>query len=455
METTYLGAWLAGLVSFLSPCVLPLVPGYISMLSGFGVDQLRKGEGARGTLLWSATCFVVGFSSVFVAMGAGATTLGKFLQSNRGALAPIAGAVIILFGLHLVGWLVKIPIRVGLITGALMVAAGVILKLTPAISSPIRPRELFAGSIIFLAGPYLSGLLTRDIHLRNVGGQPGMIGAFLLGFAFALGWTPCIGPILGAVLLIAGAQDTALKGVLLLLSYSAGLAIPFMLTALGVGQFMNFYQKFRKHLHTVEVVGGVLLLFLGALVFTNRATWLAGKFSFVATATDSVTARSAQPVAAVKKLSTAGMAMAPDLEMKDLNGVRVNLKDYAGKVVLVNFWATWCDPCRAEIPWLIDLRNKYNKDGFEILGVAMDEEGKSAVQPFLDKERFDVNGQKVPIQYPILIGDGDLVDKFMEGHGGIIGMPTSVLISRDGKWVHQTIGPVDPEQLERDILGLL
>jgi len=281
MEITYLGALVAGLISFLSPCVLPLVPGYISMLSGIGVDRLRKGEGAQGTLLWSALCFVVGFSTVFVSLGAGATTVGGFLRANRGALAPVAGAIIVLFGLHLVGVLVKIPIRAGLIVGAVMVAAGLALKYGPAMDLAVRPRDLFAGSMIFLAGPYLSGLLTRDVHLRNVGGQPGMVGAFLLGFAFAFGWTPCIGPILGSVLLIAGAQETKMQGVMLLLAYSAGLAVPFLLTALGVSRFMDFYQRFRKHLHAVEVLSGVLLLAVGSLIFTNHFTWLSGKLGFL------------------------------------------------------------------------------------------------------------------------------------------------------------------------------
>jgi len=281
MDITYFGAFVAGLISFLSPCVLPLVPGYISMLSGIGVDRLRKGEGAQATLLWSAVCFVVGFSTVFVSLGAGATTVGQFLRANRSAMAPVAGAVILLFGLHLVGLLVKIPIRVGLIVGALFVAAGIALLFLPAITARVRPIDLFSLSGIFLAGPYLSGWLTRDVHMRNVGGQPGMLGAFLLGFAFAFGWTPCIGPILGAVLVIAGTKDTALQGVLLLLTYSAGLAIPFLLTALGVSRFMDFYQRFRKHLHAVEVLSGVLLLVVGSLVFTNRFTWLSGKLAFL------------------------------------------------------------------------------------------------------------------------------------------------------------------------------
>ena len=280
-QATYLGALVAGLVSFLSPCVLPLVPGYISMLSGIGVDQLKRGEGARRTLLTSAVCFVIGFSVVFIGLGAGATTVGQFLRTHKTSLAPLAGAIIVLFGLHLVGWLVKIPVRQGIIAGVLLVGGGLAVWARPGLLGAARPIELFSVSLVFLFGPYLSGWLNRDLHLRNVGGRPGMVGAFLLGFAFAFGWTPCIGPILGAVLLIAGAQETAWQGVLLLVAYSAGLAIPFLLTALGVSQFMNFYQRFRKHLHAVEVFSGVLLLVVGSLVFTNHFIWLSGKLGFL------------------------------------------------------------------------------------------------------------------------------------------------------------------------------
>ncbi|HUJ41401.1 MAG TPA: TlpA disulfide reductase family protein [Candidatus Acidoferrales bacterium] len=159
--------------------------------------------------------------------------------------------------------------------------------------------------------------------------------------------------------------------------------------------------------------------------------------------------------APVSKLSTASMKPVPDLSLKDLAGKQVDLKDFRGKVVLVNFWATWCDPCRAEIPSLIELQKKYGAQGFQVLGVAMDDEGLKVVQPFVEKERFDVGGQKLAMNYPILIGDADEADKFLGGIGGIVGLPTSVLVSRDGKRVKNTIGPVDPDQLERQIQSLL
>jgi thiol-disulfide isomerase/thioredoxin len=165
--------------------------------------------------------------------------------------------------------------------------------------------------------------------------------------------------------------------------------------------------------------------------------------------------RQSQAAAPVARINTDSMKLAPELELKDLADKNVSLAGYRGKVVFVNFWATWCDPCRGEIPELIELRDKYKDQGFEVLGVAMDDEGKSVVQPFVEKERFDVNGAKLPMDYPILIGKEDAADKFLGGIGGIVGLPTSVLISRDGKRVKTVIGPVDRGKLERDIQGLL
>lgn len=274
----------AGLLSFLSPCVLPLVPGYVSMLSGIGVEQLKEGEGSGAKLFSTALAFVFGFSIVFITFGATASAVGSFLLRNRALLAPIAGALIVLFGLHLIGWLAKISVKVGLIIAGALIVAGIILNLEHDATLAV---QLYAVSLIFLLGPTLTRWLNRDLHLRNVGGnsgsssQPGIISGFLMGFAFAFGWTPCIGPIIGGVLLIASTRNTVGEGVMLLALYSAGLAVPFLLFALGIGRFLKFYQRFRKYLHAVEVGSGVLLLLIGALIFFNHLTWLSGKLSFL------------------------------------------------------------------------------------------------------------------------------------------------------------------------------
>ena len=507
-DVSLAAAFLAGLVSFLSPCVLPLVPGYISMLSGVGMEQLRGGEVPSSRLLASAFSFVAGLSVVFITLGASASALGQLLKENRNTLTPIAGALVLLFGLQLLGVLVKLSTRVGIILGALLVAAG--------ITSILLHRPLFAGlgalhffslSLIGFFGPSLARWLNRDVHLRTSVAQPSTWSAFLLGGAFAFGWSPCLGPIVGVVLGLAGASGTVALGVLLLAVYSAGLAVPFILTALEMSRFLKFYQSFRKYLHAVEVFSGALLLLIGALVFMNKMTWLAAKLSFL----NSVTGWLERPLTGVShgpvfwllvgltllgivalavvrygevfrsmqgrktafvlltvlvliigtyyadkytrpktnmSLNTVAAAEgqpAPDVTFKDLDGKDVSLAQYRGKVVLVNFWATWCEPCQIEIPWLIEMQQKYGPKGFTILGVDVDDEGKGVVAHFVEKERFDVNGQKLPFNYPIFTGNDAVADKF----GGLLGYPTSFLISKDGRQIKKIQGLISYEEITK------
>jgi cytochrome c-type biogenesis protein len=235
MESVSLvAAFTAGLVSFLSPCVLPLVPGYISLISGASMDQLKSSnnEEMLRRVLGHSLLFILGFSVVFISLGASATWLGQALLSRMTILYKIAGIVIIIFGLHLTG----------------------ILKI---------------------------GLLYRDARFHSAGKPATATGAFLIGLAFAFGWTPCIGPILAVILGLAASQQTVWQGVFLLALYSAGLAVPFLLTSLGVNRFMGFYQRFRTHLHQVEVFSGIILIVLGAMIFSNQFTRLAGYLSFL------------------------------------------------------------------------------------------------------------------------------------------------------------------------------
>ncbi len=227
-----LAAFVAGLLSFLSPCVLPLVPGYVSLISGTGAESIAQERRASRAVLINSITFILGFSIVFILLGAGATALGQVVGRFRRDLTFIAGIVIIIFGLHLTG-LFKI-------------------------------KALYA-----------------DKRMHDVKGGSSPLGAFVVGFAFAFGWTPCIGPILAGILTLAAAEETVTKGMVLLAIYSAGLAVPFLLTSLGVDRFLAFYGRFRRHLHAVEVVSGVLLIVLGALVLTGRFTVLSGYLSFL------------------------------------------------------------------------------------------------------------------------------------------------------------------------------
>ena len=185
------------------------------------------------------------------------------------------------------------------------------------------------------------------------------------------------------------------------------------------------------------LVVGIVILLVAAVYLIDRGTRGAAR-----PAVGSPASASAKPVENTP---------APDVTMKDLSGKNVSLLDFRGKVVLVNFWATWCGPCRFEIPSLIEFQQKYADRGFVVLGVAMDDEGKSVVEPYITKERFDVAGQQAAINYPILLGNDAIAEKF----GGIIGIPTSFLISRDGKVVKQIIGQVDHDNLAAEIESLL
>ena len=510
-DVSLAGAFLAGLISFLSPCVLPLVPGYISMLSGVGMDQLREGKTPSSQLLASAVAFVSGLSVVFIALGASASAVGELLKEHRNSLTPIAGALVLLFGLHLLGVLAKLNARSGAILGALLAAFGVVSLFSHApLFAHFGAVHFFSLSLIGFSGPFITRWLNRDVHLRSSGAQPGVWSAFFLGFAFAFGWSPCLGPIVGAVLSLAAASGTVARGVLLLAVYSAGLSVPFIVTALEMGRFLKFYQSFRKYLHWVELFSGGLLVFVGGLVFLNKLAWLTAKLAFLNAFTQvlerpfdtaahglvfwllvALTFLAAAIFAVLRyrevfssmprmktllvigtvlflivvtifadratRVSGAGRSPRPDanvagkpepeLKLKDINGQDVSLADYKGKVVFVNFWATWCDPCRVEIPWLIAMQSKYASKGFTIVGIAMDEEGKSVVAPFLERERFDVGGQQLPMSYPILLGTDEASDKF----GGILGYPTSFLISRDGKIVTKFQGLKSEDELAKAI----
>ncbi|HVB55566.1 MAG TPA: TlpA disulfide reductase family protein [Candidatus Acidoferrales bacterium] len=152
-----------------------------------------------------------------------------------------------------------------------------------------------------------------------------------------------------------------------------------------------------------------------------------------------------------KTAESVGASSMESIPIKDLQDHDVTLTDYKGKVVLVNFWATWCEPCQIEIPWMMEFQTKYGPRGFTILGVSMDEEGKKAVAPFLEKSRFDLDGQKQAMNYPILLGNDAIAAKF----GGILGLPTSMLISRDGRKIKTITGLVDHDDLAKAIEGLL
>jgi cytochrome c-type biogenesis protein len=231
-NVTLFAAFLAGVLSFVSPCVLPLIPGYLSFVSGVTLDEMRGGAvvgtspGTRRKTVISSIAFVLGFSLVFISLGASATALGGFLMERLTLLGKVAGVIIILFGLHMMG----------------------VLRI---------------------------GWLYSEKRMQTSRKPAGFFGAMVVGIAFAFGWTPCIGPILAAILAVAGTQESVADGVKLLAVYSAGLGVPFIATSLAINKFFAASARIRRHYHTIEVVSGVLLVCVGVLIFTNRFTIIA------------------------------------------------------------------------------------------------------------------------------------------------------------------------------------
>lgn len=241
LDVTFTSALIAGLISFVSPCVLPIVPPYLAYIAGVSFSELTADEPSTNTskkVIGSAVLFVLGFTTVFVLLGASASIIGKSVAQYFDVLAIVAGIVIIIMGLHFLGLL-----RIG--------------------------------------------LLFKDARIQTNKKPTSIWSAYLIGLAFAFGWTPCVGPVLAAILFVAGSEDTVLQGALLLATYSMGIGIPFILAAVFARQFLGWANRFRKHLGTVEKVMGGMLVLTGILFLTGAmpviAYWFLETFPKFAT----------------------------------------------------------------------------------------------------------------------------------------------------------------------------
>jgi len=392
-------AFLAGLISFLSPCVLPLVPGYISLMSGVSIDRLKDGRSkssALSAVILNSLAFNAGLSIVFLALGATAGWAGSAVLSNPWVRIA-GGLVIIAFGLHLIG----------------------LLKITA---------------------------LYRDTRKFSDEKPRGMLGSLTLGLAFAAGWTPCIGPILGGIIGLAATSGGWKGGLVLSAFYSAGLALPFLVTGLAINQFIGFYAKFRQHLHKVEVFSGIVLIMIGLLVASGYSTLLAS--SKPAALLPNFEGLIKAPPASSSGGNSANRVAnsfqpAPDVEFQTLDGKTVRLADLRGRVVLLNFWATWCRPCHAEIPEFNAMQRDLKSEGLEVVGVSTSPTDSVDVIKEFQKD--------VSQEYTVLRGAEVLGQTFGNGPG----LPVTHIIDREGRLREKFIGPRDRAAFESIIKPLL
>ncbi len=378
-------AFAAGLLSCASACVLPLLPAYVGYLGGVVVDHDGGPRASSLKVIGRAALFVAGFGSAFVAMGALAGLVGASVLAYRPLLAHVAGAVLVVMGIALLGgvpWL-------------------------------MRERRL-----------HFAHRLPRTPWA-----------AYLIGLAFAVGWTPCVGPILAAVLLAAANRATAAQGALLLAAYALGMGLPFLAAAAFLSPVTRLIGRVRGAYPILSGAAAVLLIAMGVLTLTDQLTLLNPYFPAFGAA--------ASADSSLGGLSVAGPDQQlnrpePAMTVRDLNGSLLNLSSLRGHPVVVNFWATWCDPCRAELPVLSEAARNHSNQGVTLVAIDY-KESPQAVRQFWS----DLGLAGVPYIDPA----GEAASSFGVGlHTG--GLPVTVFIDSQGVVRSYVLGQVDAARAE-------
>ena len=408
-DISTIAVFLQGLFSFFSPCVLPLLPVYFGYLSGGTAE--RNADGSlhfeRGRVMINTLFFVLGISSAFFLLGLGASSAGSALIKHQKAITCAGGVLMILFGLYQSGLL---------------------------------------GEWGFLAKEW-----RLPFRFETMAASPVM--AFVFGFVFSFAWTPCVGPMFSSVLILAAAEPE--KGMVMILFYTLGFVIPFLLLGLFSETVLNLVKKHKGVMAFTVKASGVLMIVLGLLLFS-------GKLDGTGTAapqqsatqntqqTDDATQKDTQTQNAAQRENQAQHAVAAiPFTLKDQYGKKHTLNDYKGKIIFLNFWATWCPPCRAEMP---DIQKLYErspregKDSVIVLGVAVpklgSEKDEAGIKAFMEKNGYS---------YPVLMDKGG---KLFEAYG-IRAIPTTCLIDRRGNVIGRVQGALSAENLEKVIQQVL
>ncbi|SCI84060.1 Thiol-disulfide oxidoreductase resA [uncultured Clostridium sp.] len=372
-----------GVLSFFSPCILPILPIYLSILSNSSIENLKEDKiNFIHSLLFKNTLFfALGISLTFFILGSSVNALKSFFDTNKDLIMIFGGLIIIFMGL-------------------------------------------------FYMGVIKSSLLNREKRFNINTKQINPISAFLFGFTFSFGWTPCIGPILTSVLIVSSSANNIGTSNLLMLVYTIGFILPFILASLFYNKLFKTFDKMKNYMGLIKKIGGIILILSGVIMFIN------GSFGVYKHLNDSNNSNSNSQ--SIDKENENEKIMSIDFTLYDQNGKEHKLSDYKGKTVFLNFWATWCPPCKEEIPYIEQLYKEYNKNNKDvvILGVAspnLDREGsKEDIIEFLQQEKYT---------FPVVMdNNGELAYQY-----GISAYPTTFIIDKEGYITQYVPGAMDKQ----------
>ena len=396
-----LTVFLQGLISFFSPCVLPLLPLYIGYLSG-GTGKWEDGKFyyKKSKVMINTLFFVIGISFAFVLLGLGVSAVGSFLNSNQELFAKIGGVLVVLFGLYQLG--------------------------------------------IFGSSDFLGKERRLPFRLDKLAMSP--FAALLMGFTFSFAWTPCVGPALTSVLLMAASTGTRAAGMGLIGVYTLGFVLPFLAVGIFATSLLGLFRKHMKVVQYTVKIGGILMIIMGILMFTGKMNAVTSYLSNISSSqekTENVSGTEEESGSPEETSETEDSKVIPalDFTLKDQFGNTHTLADYKGKTIFLNFWATWCGPCKAELPDIQKLYEKYSEETEEevvVLGVAGPKMGNEKTEEeiieFLEENE---------LTYPVLM---DIDWTLFQGYG-ISSFPTTFMIDKEGN----VFGYV-PGQLSYDIM---